>query len=67
MAGQTRTLIDELIRLRTSHGKAGDHFVRAHLILSGIDPDANGPTDPDDPEHVRVLRKMIDDFRSQGR
>ncbi|MBN1606689.1 MAG: hypothetical protein JW940_08645 [Polyangiaceae bacterium] len=69
MASQTRALIDELIQLRTAQGKAKgtDHFLRAHLILHGIDPDAVGPTDPDDPEHVRVLRKMINDFRLQGR
>jgi hypothetical protein len=66
MASQTRALIEELIRLRTREGRGSDHFVRAHLILNGIDPDAIGPSDPDDPEQVRTLRKMIEAFRSQG-
>lgn len=66
MAGQTRALIDELIRLRTHQGKGSDHFIKAHLILSGIDPDAVQSTDPDDPEKVQLLRKMIEDFRSHG-
>jgi hypothetical protein len=67
MAGQIRALIDELIRLRTSQGKGTAHFVKAHLILSGIDPDAVAATETDDPEHVRLLEKMIEDFRSHGR
>ncbi len=66
MAGQIRRLIDELLALRTAHGSGSNHFVRAHLILNGIHPDRYSANSEDDPERIRILQKMIADFRANN-
>ena len=63
MAGKIQRLIDELVEVRTKGRAALTHFVRAHLVLSGIDPDQFDETSADDPEIVARLERMIDDFR----
>ncbi len=63
MAGRTKQLIDELIELRAGPDAGLSHFLRAHLLMKGIDPDAHTETSADDPKHVAVLQKMIEDFR----
>ena len=65
MAGKIHKLIDDLVRLR-ANGRAGlSHFVRAHLVLTGIDPDQFDASSADDPEIVERLEKMIADFKSR--
>ena len=63
MAGRIRQLIDELGALRGTGQSGGGHFLSAHLILQGIDPDKYTRTSPDDPEKIRILEKMIQDFQ----
>lgn len=63
MAGTVKRLIDELIHLRTRNRPGSQHFVRAHLVLNGIDPDAHDELSRDDPELVATLAKMIADFK----
>ena len=38
MAGRVKQLIDELIELRAAGNPTVVHFMRAHLMLNGIDP-----------------------------
>jgi hypothetical protein len=66
MAGQIRRLIDELMQLRTARATGSTHFVRAHLILHGINPDQYSLKSEDDPERIRILEKMITDFRANN-
>lgn len=62
MAGRVKRLIDEFIQLRTD-GQAGlEHFVRAHLVLSGVNPNLYSESSPDDPSVEKKLQKMISDF-----
>lgn len=63
MAGKIRKLIDELVAVRTKGSASVAHFVRAHLVLSGIDPDRFDETSADDPDIVARLEKMIEQFR----
>jgi hypothetical protein len=63
LAGKIQKLIGDLVQLR-ANGRAGlTHFVRAHLVLSGIDPDQFDESSADDPEIVARLEKMITDFK----
>jgi hypothetical protein len=64
MAGKVRALIDELIRVRTETSPSMAPFVRAHLMMKGIHPDAYDHSSPDDPEKVAALEAMINDFRT---
>ena len=60
MTGKVKNLIDELIRVRG--GRLVEPFVRAHLMMKGIDPDAFGENDRDDPDAVAALERMIAEF-----
>lgn len=62
MAGRTKQLIDELIELRAGNKSGLSHFLRAHLLMKGIDPDAHDASTPDDPQKVAALEQMIRDF-----
>lgn len=62
MAGRVYQLIQELYRVRGA-GESTQHFVRAHLVLSGINPDDHTLTSPDDARKVAVLEKMLADFQ----
>jgi hypothetical protein len=66
MAGRTRQLIDQLITLRAGKNSGVSHFLRAHLLLKGIDPDAHDEHTPDDPEKVATLEQMIRDFTGKS-
>lgn len=67
MAGRIRQLIDELGTLRT-HGQPGlQHFLRAHLMLNGINPDHYTAKSQDDPATIRQLEKMIHDFQETSK
>ena len=67
MAGKVRRLIDELLEIR-ARGNAGvEHFLRAHLALNGLDPERHTHRCPDDPEKIRKLEQMIEDFRDSER
>lgn len=63
MAGTVKRLIDELILLRSGNRPGNQHFIRAHLVLNGIDPDSHTETTADDPNTILALKKMIADFR----
>jgi hypothetical protein len=60
MAGKVQSLIDQLIRVRG--GPKVEPFVRAHLMMKGIDPDAYRGDDADDPDAVAALERMIAEF-----
>lgn len=63
MPGRVKELIDELIQLRSYRSSPGvSHFVRAHLVMKGIDPDAHDETTPDDPQAIATLEGMIRAF-----
>jgi hypothetical protein len=62
MAGRVKHLIDEFIQLRAAGNPGVTHFVRAHLMLMGIDPERYTERSPDDESKERALRKMIHDF-----
>ncbi len=66
MPGRIKQLIDSLVAIRTAETSGAGHFVRAHLILNGIHPDHYSARSADDPEKIRLLEKMIADFRTQG-
>ena len=65
MAGRVKALIDELLRLRAKGVPSLEHFVKAHLVLNGIDPDQHTETSADVPAAVQALERMIQDYRSQ--
>ena len=65
MAGRIQELIDELVRIRTQGRGSGGHFVRAHLVLSGIDPDRYDASSVDDPEVIQQLETMIASFKGK--
>ena len=67
MAGRIRQLIDELGVLRTQGQPGLQHFLRAHLMLNGINPDHYTTKSQDDPNKIRVLEKMIRDYRDSSR
>jgi hypothetical protein len=62
MAGRVKHLIDEFIQLRAAGNPGVMHFVRAHLMLMGIDPERYTERSPDDEGKEQALRKMIRDF-----
>ena len=64
MAGRVRQLIDELYELRARGRPGVDHFLKAHLILQGINPDLHTAKTYDDPEMISALEKMIQAARS---
>ena len=66
MVGQIHRLIQELYRVRGTTPSSLP-FVRAHLVLSGIDPDEHGEHTKDDPEKVAQLKGMLADFRQAPR
>jgi hypothetical protein len=64
MGGRIKTLIDELVELRTRGNAALVPFIRAHLILQGIDPERYTTDSLDDARVVRRLEDMLHDFRN---
>jgi hypothetical protein len=62
MAGRVKQLIDELIELRSCGNPGVVHFMRAHLMLNGIDPTRYTEHSPDDLQKERRLEEMISDF-----
>jgi hypothetical protein len=58
MVGRTCRLLEELKATR-GRDAAGLHFLRTHLILKGINPDAHSPTSEDDPSVVAELERMV--------
>lgn len=62
MAGRVHQLIKELFALRGT-GPSSQHFLRAHLVLSGINPDDHNESTQDDERKVAVLEKMLADFQ----
>jgi hypothetical protein len=65
MAGRVKHLIDELILLRASGNPGIEHFMRAHLMLNGIDPTRYNESSPDDAIKERRLEQMINAFSRQ--
>ena len=62
MAGRVHRLIQQLYEVRGA-GPSSLHFLRAHLVLSGINPDDYTETTRDDAHKVLVLEKMLADFQ----
>lgn len=63
MSGRIKQLIDELIKIR-SKGKPGlEHFVRAYLVLNGIEPEIYTEKSDDDQKVIDQLESMIEAFR----
>jgi hypothetical protein len=65
MAGRVKQLIDELIQLRAAGNPGVACFLRAHLMLMGIDPERYTERSPDDANKEQTLRQMIHDFRGK--
>jgi hypothetical protein len=65
MAGRVKHLIDELISLRAAGNQGVEHFMRAHLMLNGIDPARYTESSPDDVKKERCLEQMINAFSRQ--
>lgn len=65
MAGRVKQLIDELIELRAAGNPTVVHFMRAHLMLNGIDPSRYTESSPDDIKKERRLEEMIGSFSRQ--
>jgi hypothetical protein len=63
MAGRLKSLIDELIRVRARGQPALEHFVKAHLVLKGINPEMYDERSADDQDKILLLEKMIRDFK----
>ena len=62
MAGRVHRLIQQLYEVR-GKGSSSLHFLRAHLVLSGIDPDEYTETTRDEAHKVLLLEKMLADFQ----
>jgi hypothetical protein len=58
MAGRIKQLLGELSEAR-GRGAAAAHFLRSHLILKGINPEAYAEDSPDDPAVVAELERML--------
>ncbi len=58
MAGRIKELLGRLSETR-GRGAAGAHFLRSHLILKGINPDAYAQDSPDDPAVIAELERML--------
>jgi hypothetical protein len=67
MAGRVKHLIDELISLRAAGNPGIEHFMRAHLMLNGIDPARYTESSPDDESKERRLEQMITTFSKPPR
>jgi hypothetical protein len=67
MAGRVKQLIDELIDLRAGGNQGVAHFLKAHLMLNGIDPSQYTATSDDDRQKELRLESMINDFSRQRR
>lgn len=59
-------MINELIQLRAGDSPGLEHFLRAHLVLQGINPDVYTEQSPDDAKVERRLLQMIQDFQRKG-
>jgi hypothetical protein len=67
MAGRVKQLIDELIDLRAGGNQGVAHFLKAHLMLNGIDPSRYTDSSEDDRQKELRLESMINDFARQRR
>lgn len=65
MAGKIKTLIDELIELRTGGNPTLAGFVRTILIVRGINPTKYGPDSEDDPQVISKLEALLAEFRNE--
>lgn len=66
MAGKIRSLIDEIVQLRGGGNSGIGHFVRAQLLMKGIDPARYDASSADDPKTIATLMKMKQDFQNLG-
>ena len=58
MAGRAKQLLGELRAARCPDA-ASLHFLRSHLILKGINPDAFAESSEDDPAVIAELERML--------
>jgi hypothetical protein len=66
MAGQVKKLIDEFVQLRTGGQEGLEHFVRAHLVLSGVNPSRYNESSPDNAAIEQKLKSMIAEFSAKA-
>ncbi len=66
MAGMIHSLIDEIVQLRGGGNSGIGHFVRAQLLMKGIDPSRFDASSKDDPKIIATLTKMKHDFQNLG-
>ena len=65
MSGRIKQLIDELIQIRTAGKPGSEHFVRANLVLNGIEPERYTDRSDDDQQIIVKLEQMISIFRKE--
>ena len=62
MAGRIKRLIDQVIEVRAGSNAVVAHFLKAHLMMNGVDPTRYTESSPDDPAKEEVLEQMLRDF-----
>jgi hypothetical protein len=62
VAGKVRELIDRYYEKRAHDNPTMAHFVRAQLILKGIDPDKFNEKSEDNPDVIRKLTQLLREF-----
>jgi hypothetical protein len=62
MPGRVKQLIDELCHLRALGNPGVVYFVRANLMLHGINPESYHANSPDDESVERTIEEMIAGF-----
>ena len=62
MAGKIHHLIQEIMRKRTKGNPGLEHFVKAQLMMKGIDPGKYGPGSDDDLAVIQKLQEMSRKF-----
>lgn len=63
MAGRIKTMIDELIHLRTNGERGLIAPMKIKLIMKGVDPDNFGADSPDNP---MVIQRVIGIAKEMG-
>jgi hypothetical protein len=62
LPGRIKTLIDEYFERRCGTNASLRHFVRATLMLKGINPDKFDERSPDDPATLATLQRLLTEF-----
>ena len=65
MSIRTQELLNKVVNMRTGNKPTYAHFVRAQLLLKGIDPDKITATSDDDPIIIQKLEQMMREFSAK--